>query len=254
MAITREGVGTPAYIANSNITPGLPSGPNWTDGSAAGYLIVYLHILTCDDAGEAITTPNGYTILEQANSAGGGVRCTVTLYGKIATASESAPSFVLTGGGAGDAQGAVSFAYSGTHQTIASVIAHTNETSGSGTGLNHAALTVTTPNCMILAAAGKSGAGALWTSVATLTTDALSWSEIVDSTNNSGDDMNIVADDVVETTATSISAGSWTVTGDISARWASIIVAIQPPEVGQPAGVRGRFVPGMTRISSRRGF
>ncbi len=207
-AITFVGAGT-AVVGTSG---GSPITPTLHASTAENDLIVCSVAWSDDDASESIAI-SGYTQLGPTSYTASSGRI---VFGKIAGSSESDPSVVATGFGAGDIMASQCGSFRGTDLTIGSVVAHSAQdsfifTGGTANEIDHPALPITTANTVVIVVGGKRVS---WSSVAVLNTDALGWAEIGKTSTSAGDDVGLVWDYVVQTTAASISAGSFVIIGE----------------------------------------
>lgn len=197
------GVGTAAHADNASVSPGLPSG--W----AAGNLLLLLGSVRTGTP----VRPTGYRLMHLNDG--------MALYARIATVSESAPSFGISGGAAGSTVSAQMVAFSGTFYSTDGVLADTAglEQVGQPTGgvgvLNPSAQDIVYParevwidNCVVLYLGSKLDD---WTSVASPGT------EIGEPSSTLGNDQGIVWAYQIQTTATNVAAGSFVVTGGATA-------------------------------------
>lgn len=160
-------------------------------------------------AGETLDTPTGYTELREEYTTNDDAG--IVVFGKIAGASETDPDVDHNGFGSGD----VSVCQSHTFREsagldIGTVVAHEagEDNPGSTGTMEHVGLTVSTDNTLVLVCSSKAES---WASVDTLTTDAYSWTEIMDYDTDSGGDIGVACDYLIQTTAQSVSSGTFTV-------------------------------------------
>jgi hypothetical protein len=221
-AITVVGSGSSSGAAGSNqLTTALHA--STTEGDA----VIFQHTLIGDNAGEAVTTPSGYTLLETVERTDTGESIRTSVFCKIAGASEGSITTDTTGTGTGDAQAGRAVTLRGT-DSCSTIVAHTAESATAAeTGLSHPALTVSTANTIVMAFGSKRACEAcVWD---TLTTSGLVWSEQHDNNGASGDDFSYVLDYVIQTTATNVASGAFTATsGDETQQTVAILLSLKP--------------------------
>lgn len=211
--------GTPV-AGTGAITVGMPS--SFAAGDLLGMIV--------ESANQAVATPpSGWT--EDANSpqgtgtAGGTAATRLTLYWKIATGSETGINI----GDAGDHTYGVTFAISGTHQTLATAIHQSagDVASSASTSVTWPAVTTTVPNCLIL----NICANATDTATAQMSGEAnaslASVTERIDTSTASGNGGGLTV--VSGTLASAGASGSTTGTLATSSVQGRITVAIRPP-------------------------
>lgn len=204
--ITYVGIGAKAESDAANLTPALPAG--WT----AGDLLVIL--ATTRDTVDTVDVPAGWTTLKASGT-------NVKVLGRIARTGDVAPTITFTGDAAGDTNIAQCAAWRGTDQNIATVLAHSAEQlNGSAVNVAYPACTITTPKCALSIMGWRQDDQ---TSVAGLG----GMTEICDSPSILGNDAGIVWDTVIQTTATSVSAGSLVVTGSAAVS-RGLVLAFRP--------------------------
>lgn len=221
MTVTAMTTDTPAFIAagtvahanNASVTPGLPAGIT----PDVGQLLLIWCAIRNSGTGTP-NTPTGWTKLVDCSNA--------ALFGKYYVTGDTAPAISFTGGVANADTSARMFAFSGLSYEIdggkysAAVAGAQTQLNSSAQNIAYPALTVRRNNCVVLFLGWKQDD---WTSVATVG-DA----EIIDNATTTGDDQGIVADYDIQTTATDIAAGSFTVTGGASAISRAAVVAFRP--------------------------
>jgi hypothetical protein len=193
--------GTPATGDNASVTPGLPA------GIGTGDLLLVFAAIRNSPNGQP-TAPDGYVTLLDATN--------VKLFGKPASASESAPIVPFTGGVSGATTQAEMAAFRGVAPAVLNSSAQLN---ASAQNVAYPALTVPSDNAVVLYLGWKQDD---WTSVATIA----GATEIGEVSTTTGDDAGIVWDYVIQTTAADISSGSFTVTGGASAISRGAVVAL----------------------------
>ena len=205
-AITYVGSGAATARATNTNTASPALHASTTSGDTIIVIAAYTH-----DAGDggSVTTPSGYTLIGSAFEPNG--TFDLMAYCKIAGASESAPTIGSTDGtdATGDVKIAQAITLRGTVGDCATIVAHSASasTTSNANDLPHVGLTVSTANTAVLVVGGKRDDV---TSVDLLTTDALSWTEVAEGTTTTGDDATLVAALNIQTTATSIGAGAFT--------------------------------------------
>jgi len=192
-AITYVGVGAVAAGNNATVAPALPA------GLAAGDLMVA--VATIRNTAATIATPAGWLPVVS----GGNVLIVARYY----VAADPAPSFVFSGGAAGDTtQGVVAAWRTAVLSVNDGPFAITNASAANVT--LPATFTPGRDNGLSLVFAWKQSA---WTSVAALA----GMTEIVDSPSVLGSGASIALDYRIDTTATALPAGPIVVTGGVSA-------------------------------------
>lgn len=230
--ITVVGSGT----ATSGVTNTTAATPSIHASTTTDDIIIAITGYSHDSAdGGTISAVSGYTRIASVVDDVDGLEVTVDC--KVAGSSESAPSIGSADGGSGtgDVKIAQTFTLRGALADCSSIVAHSNSARVSSNPANipHVGLTVTEANTAIVAVGAKRDDV---TSADALTTDSLSWSEVVEATTATGDDITIVASVAIQTTAASIGTGAWSVvpsttqTGDT----ASIILSLKPAAGGGP--------------------
>lgn len=182
--------GTASHGDNATLSPSLPAGVQKGD-----LLLVFTAIR---NTAATITTPSGYTVLLTDGN--------VALFGKIHTGTESAPSVAFAGGAAGDTTSAQMAAFRYTQCTAALTATSTNSSA------QNIAVPAALPplhRCVALWLGWKQDD---WTSVATF-----SGTEIGEPSTTTGNDQGLVWDYAIQSTATEVVAGSFTVAGGASA-------------------------------------
>lgn len=206
-AITYVGIGAKAEADAANLTPALPAG--WVPGDL---LVVFA---VTRDTADTVDVPAGWATLRAVGT-------NFKVLGRIARTGDVAPTITFTGDAAGDTNIAQCAAWRGTDQDVATVVAHAaDQTNASAANVAYPALTITTAGCAVVVAAEKQDD---WTSVAALA----GMTEIADSPSVLGNDAALAVDYVIQTTATNISSGSFTVTGGASAVSKATVLALRP--------------------------
>jgi hypothetical protein len=240
-AITFVGNGTmDATVASVTATPTVPA------SATTGDLLLVSTWLIGDAAGEAHTTPAGYTLLESVTNNGTGESVVLNLYCKVHDGTEATPDIAPTGENTGDANGAkiTAFRSVGGGFDCSDIVAHTAEVgTAAATNLAHPARTITTDNTLLVAFGVKRACENCVFS--TLATNSFSWAQLWHTNGTAGDDWSLAEDYVIQTTATNLSAGSWTATaGDESQISAAIVLSLKQalptftagPTAGTPTG------------------
>jgi hypothetical protein len=213
MQVSFVNAGTAAHADNAAVVPGLPA------GIQAGDLMLCL----AASRNTSVFTGgmnNGWTFVEFPTDPN------VRLFGKIATASESAPtvSFVA-GGGAGDTSSAQIAAFRGAFGPIATlVVDRIGQANASAQNIAYPALSVTEDGLLILYYGQKADD---WTSVTSPGT------EIGEPSSTLGNDQGLVWSWQNQGVAANIAAGSFTVTGGASAVSKGAVYALRPGDLVQ---------------------
>ena len=215
-------------VGNNSLFPTLPT------GYVSGDLLICAvwqrnAIVGVDDDIVAITS--GWTEFagdhHDTNQAGGQMK----LYRRLAaSANETAPEFDLTGAEGADTTVSFCFGFrnADTSTPIDLVGTFTSATASTNIG-PITGLTPVTSGAAVVVVGGK---GSQWTSVATLTTDALGWAEIAEPDTATGDDGGLVANYFICPAACgAISNATFSVTGATSVASSGIMFAIRPAEV-----------------------
>lgn len=197
------GVGTSDHDNNAAITPGLPA--SWQPGDA---LFLFTGIRNSPTGFPNAPDDTWDLLLDMANA---------RLFGKYAQDGEQIPTVTFTAGAANATTSGAIAAFRGVGLTVHRRASQLN---GSAQNIAYPGLTVTRDNSLVLVFGWKADD---WTSVATLA----GFSEIGEPSSTTGDDQGIVLDYVLQSTATNIPAGSFTVTGGTSqiSRGGSIALA-----------------------------
>jgi hypothetical protein len=192
--------GTVAHGNNASVTPTMPAGVQ------AGDLLLVWAAIRNSGTG-TVNTPSGYTVLLESGN--------VKLLGKVHTGTESAPQITFTGGVANADTSAQMCAFRGVGITV-----HDSEAQLNASAQNIAtpALDVSRDNCAIVYLGWKQDD---WTSVASPGT-----AEIGEPDTTTGDDQGIVWSYTLQTTATAVAAGTFTVTGGASAISRGAVIAL----------------------------
>jgi hypothetical protein len=209
-AITYVAAGATASNANaagtSTLSPGLPAGLQQYD------LMLMLAIIRNVGAGVP-QAPAGWTRLAVF-----GASSNVQLFGKIATASESAPTVSFTGGVANATIAARIAAWRNAGVALTTSATQTNV---SAQNIAYPAANITADGQLVIIAGWKQDD---WTSAASIA----GMTEIGETSETGGDDAAQVWDYVIQTTAANIAAGSIAITGGVSAVSAAATVVLGP--------------------------
>jgi len=208
--------GTASSANNASTTPGLPAGLN----ASAGETLVLVSAIRNSGTGTP-DVPSGWTLLADAGN--------VKVMARPYESGVVAPTCTYTGGAANADTWSRIFAFDELSMAAAGgtkkVPAHATQLNGSAQNIAYPALNVERDGALILYIGWKQDD---WTSVATLA----GATEATDSPVTAGDDMGVVVDYAIQTTATDIPAGSFTVTGGISAISRGLVLALRPTQVG----------------------
>jgi hypothetical protein len=202
-AATYVGSGVASTGNNATLAPAVPS------GNIGDTLVLQASIRNSGTG--TPTAPTGWqTLLTFAN---------VAWFGKVAEAtSESAPSVAFANGAAN----ADTLARVHRFRSLPlNAFASATQLNGSAANVAYPALTVPLANGVILIGAWKQDD---WTSVAALA----GMTEVDDTFSTAGDDAAQALDYVIQTTATNVSASSFTVTGGASAISRGVVLALGP--------------------------
>jgi len=186
----------------STLSPALP-------GSLVVGDLMVLHASIRNSGTGTVNTPSGWTPMLSSGN--------VALFGRRYQAGDAAPTVSFTGGVANATIMAKIMAWRRADLSVAS--APTPLLNSSAQNVAYPALNPAADGLLILAGGWKQDA---WTSVAPLAT----MTELQDAPSTLGDDASSVLDYVIQTTAANIAAGSFTVTGGISAISRGWIMAI----------------------------
>lgn len=200
-ATTFVAAGAAATANNASVTPALPA------GLVVGDLVVAWASIRNSGTG-TVDTPAGWTqIVASGNTA---------LLGRIYDGVFAAPVITFTGGVANSDTIGQCAAFRG-----ADILAHTTnaQLNASAQDVSYPLATITADGCVVLYLAWKQDD---WTSVATLAGAA----EIGEATSTAGDDAGNVWDYIIQTTATSVAAGSFVVTGGTAQISRGLVVAL----------------------------
>lgn len=207
-AITFVNVGAASHANNASVTPALPA-------SVATRDLLCIVVAIRSSGTGTINVPTGYTRMVGWHN--------FAILGKIHTGSESNPTVTFTGGSAGDDTSAFMFALRGTIQDPAAAVIDWNDwLNPSDQDILYPPLTAPLYNgCAVIIAGWKQDD---WTSVDQLA----GMTEMAEPDTTTGNDQGIVADYVIQTTATAIASGFFNVTGGATAISRGIVLAIAP--------------------------
>lgn len=219
--VTLVAAGTAAVSGNAagteTLAPALPA------GLTAGDLLLVLASIRNSGTG-TVTTPDGYTLMVDHSN--------FRLYGKYATSSENAPTISFSDGVANATILAQTAAFRG---ASLEVVASATTTNASAANISYPALGVPENNCLILYLGWRQQD---WTSVTSPGT------EIGEPDSGLGDNAGQVWAYQVQTTATDISSGSFTVSGGVNGIGKGATLALRPT---QTFTVSARSVNGVTK-------
>jgi hypothetical protein len=221
LTVTAMTTATPAFIAsgavahgnNASVVPGLPAGMTVDVGQ------VIIGMAAIRNSGTGVPDlPAGYTNLALFGN--------VRIFGKYYVTGDAAPTVSFTGGVANADTSARLFGFSGLSLELDDAQSVTpspsSQLNSSAANIAFPSLVIARANCVALLFAWKQDD---WTSVATPSSmDA----EIADNATTTGDDQGIAAYYDIQTTATSIVAGSLSVTGGAAAISRAVVLALRP--------------------------
>lgn len=238
MAITSVGTGT---AANSTAPA---TGFSLTRGGAATGDLVLALVGQKNSPDYTTIAESGatYTRLLGLN---GGSGNTLTLWGKIMTASEADPTFTSSDPTAGRTLIGQAHTFRGTLDTVTGIVAHSSTGSGgAAAAITSPALTVTTDNTVVVACGIRANQWAAEDIAALATMTEIGQPERTSSAN-----VAMIWDYVIQTTATNIASGTWT-SGVNTGTYAAMVVSIKAAAVaGQPAARRrGRNILGVENV------
>lgn len=204
MTITYVGVGAAAHGDNASVVPALPAGI-----TAGDVLVLVASIRNTAAFVNSVTAPGGWTLL-------GNFGDHVRVYGQVWDGAFAAPTVGFVGGAAGDTTSAQLAAVRGASLAASASATLTN---ASAQNIAYPALTPDRDGSLVLAIGWKQDD---WTSVATLA----GMTEIAEASTTTGNDQGLVWDYVIQTTAATVSAGSFVVTGGAGAVSKGITMAL----------------------------
>ena len=208
VAGTFVNAGAASHADNASVTPSLPA------SVTAGDLLLVVAAIRSSGTGNP-NAPTDYTHMAGWHN--------LRLYGKIHDGSESNPTVTFSGGSAGDTTSAAMLALRGTVSDPAeAIIDWADWLNPSGQNIAYPPLPAPYwDGCILLAIGWKQDD---WTGVAQL----VDWTEAIDASSTTGSDQGIVCDYQIQTTATAITSGSFTVTGGTSQISRALMVVIAP--------------------------
>lgn len=204
MTITFVGAGAAATGNNASVAPALHA------STAVGDLVIVHASIRGTSA--TVTTPAGWTLI--------GGTANVAIFGKIAAASEPAPTIAFVGGAAGDDTIAQAATFRGI-EPYAGSVAFNIQTNGSAQNVAYPALTVPAINHAVIVGGWKQDDSTGWAAIAGFT-------EIGESNPTAGNDASMAWDYQIQTTATNLSAGSFTITGGAAAVSKGFTLLVRP--------------------------
>jgi hypothetical protein len=204
--IAFRSVGTVAHANNASVTPGAPA------GRVAGDLLIIIVAIRSTSA--TVATPTGYTAFYDGTH--------FKILARIADATATdLPTITFSGGAAGDDTSARIVCFSGKYANINSLLLKVGgQTNSAAADVAYPGVNPRWANCLVIVAAWKQDD---WTSVAALS----GFTEDVDNATTTGNDQAIALDHVIQTTRTSVTGGSFTVTGGAAAVSKSVTLVIR---------------------------
>lgn len=214
--ITYGAVGTATHASNASVTPGIPA------SVAAGNLLIVLAAIRNSGTGVP-DTPSGYTRLDVFDESDN-----VQLFAKVAVGGDVAPTITFTDGVANATTSAqmirIAGAFSDPSECFVSGQAQLNS---SAQDIAYPALLLEEPvmataihNAIVIWVGWKQDD---WTSVAAIS----GATEIAEASTTTGDDQALVWDYTIQTTATDVREGSFTVTGGLAAISRGAVFAVR---------------------------
>jgi hypothetical protein len=199
-------VGAGAIVTGNNAATLTPARhASTTDGDL---VLVYASIRGTS----ASMTVAGYTLLADGTNA--------RLFGRIAQAGDGSPTVTFTGGAAGDDNIAQCASFRGIETSVAGIVGAA-QTNGSAQNVAYPAVTVAAINHAVVVAGWKQDDSTGWAAIA-------SYTEIGESNPTTGNDASSAWDYQIQTTATNLTAGSFTVTGGLTAVSKALTLLIRP--------------------------
>jgi hypothetical protein len=202
-SVTLGAVGAASTGNNATVNPALPT------GLAEGQTMLMLASIRNSGTG-TVSTPTGWQALASSGN--------LSLFGRVAGTSESVPAVSFSGG----------VANADTIAQIASfnnlplnVVTSNTQLNGSAANVAYPALTITVANGVVIYAGWKQDDSTGWAAVA-------GTAELGEANPTAGDDASQAWDWVAQTTATNVSAGSFTVSGGGSAISRGMTVQLGP--------------------------
>lgn len=238
MAITSIGTGT---AANSTAPA---TGFSLTRGGAATGDLVLALVGQKNSTDYTTIAESGatYTRLLGLNGSSGS---SLTLWGKIMTASEADPTFTSSDTTAGRTLIGQAHTFRGTLDTVTGIVAHSATGSGAGaSAITCPALTVTEANTVVVACGIRENQWAA-EDIAALAT----MTEIGQPERTLSAQVALIWDYVIQTTATNIASGTWTSTVNTTDYVALIVAIKEAAAAGHPASRRlGRNIIGVDNV------
>lgn len=212
VAITYRSVGTAAHGDNAAVTPGLPT------GNADDDLLLMVTAIRNTAATPSAST-QGYTAIWSDGN--------VVWWAKIRSGAQTAPQVSFTGGSAGDTTSAQIIALPGKWHDLSNIVVN------KAAALNASAQDIAYPG-LSLTQAGP-GLGAVNDCIVIyagwkqddFTSVASPGTEIAEASTTTGNDQSLVWAYTIQTTATNIAPGSFTVTGGASAVSKGYVLALR---------------------------
>lgn len=213
-AATFVAAGALSHADNAAVTAALFT------GHAANDLILLVGRVRSTSAA-TLAAPAGYTRLPIRGLA---TASKIQVWAKVHDGSESDPTVTPTGGAAGDTVSGVTVGFRNMPISLADLtdlVVHADSlTNASAQNIAFpAARPQPYPGCVVLVIGGKDDD---WTSVATLS----GFAEAVDGSTTTGNDQGLVVDYQIQTAATFVSPGSFTVTGGAAAVSHGIVLVL----------------------------
>lgn len=226
------GTGSGSTANGGNTTPGMPGGIT----ADAGQLLT-LFAFT-DGAAATVDTPAGWSL--KAGTASGKLRVFTRYY----VTGVAAPTVTYTGDAAGDINASFISAWSGLSDQLddgryrARYPSPQRQVNSSAANIATPPLSVRRNNGVVFAVGARTED---WTSVATLSGFTGELLELDDGTGNRA---GIVADYLLQTTATDVAANAFVVTGGVNGAGESLIFALRPLQTATVVrGVNGSASP-----------
>lgn len=233
MTITSIGTGTAANATNGgSITP-----TRHASTTTGDLVVVMVGQKNSPDYTTIAESGATYTRLIGFNGSSGS---SLTLWGKIMTASESDPAFSSSDTTAGRTLIGQAHTFRGTLDTVTGIVAHSATGSGAtASGITTPALTITTDNTLVIAAGIRENQWAAEDIAALATMTKIGQPE-----RTSAQQVAMIWDYVIQTTAANIASGAWTSTVN-STDYAACVVSIKSAvaATGHPASRRFGHTP-----------
>lgn len=211
VSATSVAAATPSYIGAGVMTHAVNTtlSPSLHASTAAGDTILVFAAYRSASVSAKIETPAGYTRLMAFRG--------IAVFGKYAAAGEAAPTITFPSIGATGDVSAQTATFRNVGLTVHAAAPQNNPVAAQN--IVYPDMLVDRPNCLILWVGRKSDD---WTSVATIA----GATEIGEGSTTTGSDQGIVWDYQLQTTATDITAGQFTVTGGTTAASHSAVIAL----------------------------